>query len=116
MAQDSVRRSISLFSLIFLASMAAQAQQQSGSGFPLVGIASGQSARVNTLNMARPDPANATSCNVTLQFLDTKGQLIKQATVNLQPGAARSLDVSWDDLPVSGLRVEQRGGLPYGHS
>jgi hypothetical protein len=105
-----VGRLVSLLAVALAALVSASAQ--TGSGFPMVGIAAGQSARVNVLNAARPDLANPTSCNLTLQFLD----LLKQSTVNLQPGTAASLDLSWGDLPGGDLRTEVRAVLLFGYS
>lgn len=109
-----VGRLVSLLAIALAALVSASAQ--TGSGFPMVGIAAGQSARVNVLNAARPDVANPTSCNLTLQFLDTNGNLLKQSTVNLQPGTAASLDLSWGDLPGGDLRTEVRAVLLFGYS
>ena len=114
MTSVSIRRSLPLLSC-FLA-VVASAAAQNGSGFPMVGIASGQSARINALNTANQAPTNPTSCTVTLQFVDTSGKLLKQTTVNLQPGTSTSLDLSWDELSVSDLRSEVRAILLYGYS
>ena len=75
-----------------------QTNAQQGVGFAMIGIASGQSARVNAVNLAPQDSAN-TSCSVTLQFLDVQGQPLKQSTINLLPGKAVSLDLRHDSLP-----------------
>jgi len=98
----------------FLCSFTAAAQ--TGSGFPSVGIASGQSARINLVNMASPNPSNPTSCGVVMQFLDSSGNVLKQSTTNLQPGAATSLDLSRDEVTVDGLRVQLRAVLLYGYA
>jgi hypothetical protein len=109
-----VGRLVSLLALALAALVSAPAQ--TGSGFPVVGIAAGQSARINVLNAARPDPANPTSCNVTLQFMDTNGKLLKQTAVNLQPGAGGGLDFGWAELPGNDLRTEVRAVLLFGYS
>ena len=83
----SVRRLFGVISVVLATTASVPAQ--SGSGFPMVGIASGQSARVNALNAAAPDPSNPTS--------------------QPQPGTAASLDLSWGELPAGGLRTEVRG-------
>ena len=114
MTLSPLRRSVCFIAIALTTLVSASAQ--TGSGFPMVGIASGQSARVNALNAARQDTANPTSCNLTLQFLDTNGNLLKQSTVNLQPGAAASLDLSWGDLPGGDLRTEVRAVLLFGYS
>jgi hypothetical protein len=110
----SVRRSV-CFIAVALATLGS-ASAQSGSGFPMVGIASGQSAHVNALNAARQDPSNPTSCSLTLQFLDSNGNLLKQSKVNLLPGKAAALDLSWDELPRGDLRTSVRAVLLFGYS
>jgi len=110
----SIRKLVAFISLAVAA--AASAWAQSGSGFPIIGVASGQSVRVNVLNAATSDPSNPTSCSLTLQFLDTSGNSLKQNTVNLQPGAAASLDLSWDKMPGGSLRTEVRTVLLFGYS
>src|ERR1035438_5657404 len=97
----SLYRSAGLIAIALAIRVSASAQ--TGSGFPMIGVASGQSARVNAVNTAQQDLSNPTSCSLTLQFLDTNGNLLKQNTVNLQPGTAASLDLSWDELPGSDL-------------
>jgi hypothetical protein len=92
------------------------AAAQSGSGFALIGIAAGQSARVNALNAARLDPAGTRTCGVILQFQDSQGQVLTQSTVSLAPGKSASLDLSYDSLKATDLRVQIRAVLIYGYS
>ncbi len=114
MALPSVRSLVSLIAFVLLSLVPASAQ--TGSGFPMVGVASGQSARINVVNATPVDASNPTSCNVTLQFMDSDGNVLKQAAVNLQPSAATSLDLSWDDLTGATLRAELRAVLLFGYS
>jgi hypothetical protein len=64
----------------------------------MVGFTTGQTARLNVLNLNPVPSATATTkplnCNVSLQFLDNKGATISQTTVtNFAPGTATSFDV-----------------------
>jgi hypothetical protein len=111
----------SVFSLLVLlmaliSPAAAQPGGQSGLGFAMIGIACGQSARLNVLNMAPLSTSNQSSCTVTFQFLDSQGQLLKQTTANLTPGTAGALDLSFDEAPGGSLRSEIRGVLLFGYS
>jgi len=81
----------------------------------MVGFTTGQTARLNVLNLNAVPPATATitpaNCNVALQFLDNKGATISQTTVpNFAPGAATSFDLP-RAMVVSetALRAEIRG-------
>ena len=105
-----------LFALI-LNIASAQSGSQPGLGFAMIGIAAGQSARVNALNLGSPAPASTSSCSVTLQFFDAEGQLLKQKVVTLKTGKAASLDLRMDELPDGGdPRAEIRAVLLFGYS
>jgi hypothetical protein len=114
MTSAYIRKSALLATLLMAAVFTAAAQ--SGSGFPMVGIASGQSARINAWNGAPADPSGLTSCSVTMQFVDTNGKVLKQTVINLRPETASSLDLSWDELSTADLRVQVRAVLLYGYS
>jgi hypothetical protein len=92
------------------------AHAQTGSAFPIVGIASGQTARLNILNIAPPNPSSQSSCNVTLQFLAADGAVLKQSRNNLSPGGSALLDLNWNDLSGYSLRAEIRAVLLFGYS
>ena len=113
MTQVSLLRSIPLLIIAFNTLRPAAAQ--SGLGFPLIGIATAQSARVNVLNMGRGSSTPRSSCTVTIQILDIEGQALKQTMVTLQPGKGASLDLSRDQLPGDDLRVEIRAVLLFGY-
>src|SRR5947207_3358291 len=84
--------------------VAAEAPYQPGVGFPIVGVAAGQSARVNALNLGSSSSTPDSSCTVTLRFLDTQGQQLKQTVVTIAPGKAAFLDLSRDDLTGDAVR------------
>src|SRR5437660_821412 len=84
------------------ASVRAQPSYQPGVGFAIVGVASGQSARINVLNLGSSSSTPDSSCTVRLQFLDTQGRELKQSVSTLVPGKSASLDLSRDQLPGEG--------------
>ena len=118
MKVKSIRDVFSLLAALVMALVPARAQPSSepGVGFAMVGIAAGQSARVNALNMGSRSSTQNSSCSVTLQFLDTQGQVLKQTVVTLRPGKSASLDLSHDQLPGDDLRAEIRTVLLFGYS
>jgi hypothetical protein len=94
----------------------AQPSSQPGVSFAMIGVATGQSARVNALNLGSRLSTQDSSCSVTLQFLDTKGQVLKQTAVTLPSGKATSLDLSRDAVPGDEVRAEIRAVLLFGYS
>ena len=75
MAEESIYRSIFLLAglVVVLNSPATRAQlpNQPGMRFPMIQIATGESARVNAQNLQAGSSAKDSSCSITLQFLDT---------------------------------------------
>jgi hypothetical protein len=83
----------------------------------VVGVTPNQTARLNVLNL-NPVPATANAapnCNVELQFLDTKNNVLKQNLVmNFAPQTATLLDLTPAPESYAGLtppRVEIRGAV-----
>ena len=113
-----------LRSACFTACMAAHAQPPTpaipptqGLGFPILGVAAGQSVRINALNQT-PGLAlqGQAGCRISLQFYDAEGQLVTEYVVPvLAVGKSASLDLNRDDLPGSG-RVSLRAVLAFGYS
>jgi hypothetical protein len=125
MIAESVLRSIlrTVGFLTVFTCMAANAQPPTpsmpgqGFGFAVVGIAPGQSARINALNQL-PSPAAQVSagCRIALQFYDAEGQLIKEYVVaSLAVGKSAAVDLNRDDLP-SDDRLSLRAVLVFGYS
>jgi hypothetical protein len=105
-----------LFALISTAA-SAQPPSQPGLGFGMIGIAIGESARVNALNIGNALSTQDSSCSVMLQFLDTEGRLLKQKVVTLQAGKAAALDLDRGELPGGNdPRAEIRAVLFFGYS
>jgi len=87
-----------------------------GLGFDLIGVGSGQSARINVLNQATSSaPQGPAGCRIALQFYDAQGQLLKELTIpRLEMGHSASLDVNRDDYP-GGDRLSLRAILAFGY-
>jgi hypothetical protein len=62
-------------------------------GFGMVGIAEGQTARINVVNLGNVDPQLPPDpCRVELQFFDAAGNPIAAGRARVKPGQAASLD------------------------
>jgi hypothetical protein len=58
----------------------------------IVGVASGQTAQLNVLNLQPVTPGVTAMCPATIEFYDAAGTQLKQLTVtNIAPGTATSL-------------------------
>ena len=119
MAEESIYRPIFLLAplVLLLTSSATIAQLpcQPGVGFPVIQIATRESARVNALNLEGASSVKGSSCSVTLQFLDTRGRVVKQTVILLRPGEIGSLEVSRAELPGDDSRVEVHAVLLFGY-
>ncbi len=123
MIAKSVLGSI-LRSACFTSCMAAYAQPPTpaipptqGLGFPIVGVAPGQSIRINALNQT-PSLAlqGQAGCRISLQFYDAEGQLVTESVVSvLAVGKSAALDLNRDDLPGDG-RLSLRAVLAFGYT
>ena len=89
-------------------------------GFGMVGIAEGQTARLNLVNLIAAGPAGAPPdpCRVELQFLDGDGSVVVARRVQLAAGHAAFLDFTPAFVPVNTvgavaapLRAEIRGSI-----
>jgi hypothetical protein len=89
---------------------------QPGIGFGMVGIALGQSAQISALNLGSSKSTPDSGCTVALQFLDVKGNVLKQSTFTLGQGKAASLEIGRDKVPGTDLRAEIRAVLLFGYS
>lgn len=117
MTLESVHRSAYLFAGIFAMMVPTMASGQSpGTGFAMIGIAGGQSVRINALNLGTSSSTENSSCRVTLQFMDVEGRIVKQSLVTLGTGKSASLDISREALSGDDPRVEIRAVLLYGYS
>ena len=78
--------------------------------FGMVGIAAGQSMRVNVLNTGVLTPtAQPVSCATQVFFVNEQGVVVKRATVTASPGRSISIDIHRDvDIVASQSRVEVR--------
>jgi len=87
-----------------------------GLGFDLMGVAPGQSARINVLNQAvSPAPEGPAGCRIALQFYDAQGQLLRELIIpRLGMGQSASLDLNRDDFPGSD-RLSLRAIMAFGY-
>lgn len=100
--------------LLALAAMTASAQAQPGLGFGLIGVAEGQSLRINALNLGNRSSTPATGCEVTLRFLDTKGAVLRENVVRLSAGQGAFLDLRRAQVSDQPGRAAVRGVLLFG--
>jgi hypothetical protein len=83
--------------------------------FGMVGLATGQTARLNALALTTGGPIIAGgSCQVTFDFYDATGKSVKTTTLPVAQGAAVSYDLARTDITASTItastdRVEIRG-------
>ncbi|HLJ50696.1 MAG TPA: hypothetical protein VKU01_32005 [Bryobacteraceae bacterium] len=76
----------------------------------MVGLAPGQTARLNVLNPGLPAPAGtAVICSGTLSIQDDKQNELKNTSVSVLPGQSSAVDLNADtDLKIS-TRIQIRG-------
>ena len=94
----------------------AQSPYQPGVGFAMIGIGTGQTVRVNALNLGTGSSAPDPRCIATLQFLDADGQVLKQTVTTIRPGKGAYLDLRSDELHQNDARMPIRGVLLFGYS
>jgi len=72
----------------------------------MIGLAEGQTARLNVLNPGIEPPALGMICAANLSFMDSSGKVLKSTTVSVIPGQSQPFDLSSDaDL---GLALDAR--------
>jgi len=78
--------------------------------FGMVGLATGQTARLNAFALPVGGPIIAGAyCQVTFAFYDDSGNSLKTGTEKVAQGAAVNYDLAWTDITTSTDRVEIRG-------
>jgi len=83
------------------------APQEQVSSFGTIGVASGQTIRLNAANPGAQEPGLA-ACKVRLQLVDDTGQLLKEMAIeNLAAGRAASLDLA-RPAAAPGIATPQR--------
>ena len=101
----SFAQRISVFALAAVglyAQTATPAPTQEVSTFGMIGVASGQTARVNVLNPGILAPAVGVLCSAQLTFWDAEGKELKTTSVTVAPGTSASFDaVSDADLAIA---------------
>lgn len=80
----------------------------------MVGLVTGQTARLSVLNLASPTVTPAIPCTARLTFFDSQGRQLKLAAVSVVPGQAQSLDLNHDtDLTGFPAHLEIRGMVSH---
>jgi hypothetical protein len=79
----------------------------------MVGIASGQTARINLLNPGVLPPALGVVCTASVNFYDGAGTVRKTASVTVAPGTSQAVDLHSDtDLSLTAAtRAEIRATI-----
>jgi len=72
-------------------------------GFGMVGIAAGQTARLNVVNLGNGPPAVPPPCRASLQFFDDPGNLLANQQVRVEAGNAVFLDLAANFPPANGV-------------
>jgi hypothetical protein len=68
----------------------------------MVGLAFGETARLNVLNPGAPAPATAVACSAAVSFIDGGGNVLKSTTLTIAPGTSMSFDLrSGTDLDLT---------------
>lgn len=72
---------------------------------PMVGLARGQTARLNVVNIGDP---NVSPCEVQMVFYDSQGKALARDVQKLDPGMATFLDLSYAAVGNPNIRVQIR--------
>ncbi|MBZ5580174.1 MAG: hypothetical protein LAP40_26745 [Acidobacteriia bacterium] len=81
----------------------------------MVGLTTGQTARLNALNPGVPAPfATAALCSAQVSFLDDQGNVLKTESITVIPGKSVSFDLNRDkDVTASTGRLEIRATIGF---
>src|SRR6266545_7991577 len=72
---------------------------------PMVGLARGQTARLNVVNIGDP---NLEPCEVQMVFYDSQGEALARDVQKLDPGVATFLDLGYSAVGNPNIRVQIR--------
>jgi hypothetical protein len=75
---------------------------------PMVGLARGQTASLNVVNLFPPDP-----CDVGLTFFDSRGVVLARDAQTLRPGQAAFLDLNREAVGDPNIRVQIRAVVQF---
>lgn len=85
-------------------------------GFGMVGIAQGQTARLNIVNLGNGPSLVPPPCRAALQFFDDQGNLLAERRVRVEAGNATFLDLAPTFPPgdvVTAPRAEIRAAIEF---
>ena len=97
-----------------LMGLAAAAQGQTGVSFGLVSLADGQGLRVQVLNLGSRGSTPTSSCEVTVRFLDTRGESLRDSTVTVTVGQGAAVELRRAQASSKPGRVAARAVLQFG--
>lgn len=100
--------------LAAFSTMTAAAQARPGVAFGFLGLAEGQSLRVNALNLGNRSSTPASGCEVTLRFLNAKGSVLRESVVQIPVGQGASLDLRRSQVSDQPGRTSVRAVLLFG--
>lgn len=100
--------------LVVFLTMTMSAQAQPGVAFGLLGMAEGQSLRINALNLGSRSSTPASGCEVTLRFLDAKGLVLREKVLQLPVGQSAFFDLRRAQISDQPGRASVRAVLLFG--
>ena len=100
--------------LLVFSAMTMSAQAQPGLAFGLLGMAEGQSLRINALNLGSRSSTPASGCEVTLRFLDAKGLVLREKVLRLSVGQGAFFDLRRAQVSDQPGRASVRAVLLFG--
>ena len=75
---------------------------------PMVGLAKGQTARLNVVNLFPPDP-----CDVSTVFYDSQGKALARDIQKIAPGEASFSELSYAEIGNPNIRVQIRAVVQF---
>ncbi len=98
---------MALFAFFAIQAPSAQAYEDPNEKpFPMIGLAKGQTARLNMVNVGDP---NQETCEAQMVFFDSQGRTRSRDVQKLEPGMATFLDLSYAAIGDPATRVQIRG-------
>lgn len=81
----------------------------------MVGLAAGQTARLNAYHPAPPAPlATGAVCNAQVSFIDDQGTVLKTAPISVIPGKSVAVDLNpATDLTAPASRIQIRAAITF---
>ena len=98
--------------VVYLHAQTTPVANQQFATFGIVGLAPGQTARLNAFGLPVGGPLVAGgACQVTLSFFDDQGNSLKTATLAVTQGKAVPLELDRAEIDANSTRAEIRGAI-----